>query len=340
MQLKNIIKIILVIIGTSIGAGFASGKEIYVFFTQYGKLSIIGMAISSILLGLVIFITLQCIKKFNIINYTQMSKQLTNSSKGAKLLQIIVKYFSLVSFYIMVAGFTAYIFQNFHLESNLTKIYIISGIFVIICTIIVRKNVKGIMKFNTIVIPIIVLFIIIIGIKNNSFVVNIVTNKSVNILTVIISSILYMSYNSILLIQVLIGMKEYIENKKQIISISSISAILFFILSIMIQLILSRGIFYISDLELPILAIMQNMGGIYIIIYGIIMIIAIITSAISAEYSFLENTRKKKYTYICIIIGAIFMSSFSFTKLVQVLYPLFGILGLIQIILQIKRLRD
>ena len=89
--MKNIIKIILVIIGTSIGAGFASGKEIYVFFTQYGKIGIIGMAISSILLGLVIFITLQCIKKFNITNYIQMSKQLTNNSKGAKLLQIIVR---------------------------------------------------------------------------------------------------------------------------------------------------------------------------------------------------------------------------------------------------------
>lgn len=336
--MKNIIKIILVIIGTSIGAGFASGKEIYVFFTQYGKLSIIGMVISSILLGIVIFITLQCIKKFNIKNYTQMSKQLSNSSKGAKLLQIIVKYFSLISFYIMVAGFTAYIFQNFHLESNLIKTYIISGIFVIICTVIIKNNVKGIMKFNSIVIPIIIIFILVIGIKNSSFVVNIQTNKNENIITVILSSILYMSYNSILLIPVLIGMSEYIVNKRQIFSISTISSIIFFILAIMVQLILSRGIFYISNLELPVLAIVQNMGEQYTIIYGIIMIIAIITSAISAEYSFLESTRKKKYTYIFIIIGAILMSSFSFTKLVQVLYPLFGILGLIQIILQIKRL--
>ena len=31
----NIIKVIAVIIGTIIGAGFASGKEIYIFFAKY-----------------------------------------------------------------------------------------------------------------------------------------------------------------------------------------------------------------------------------------------------------------------------------------------------------------
>ena len=36
--MKNIIKIVFVIIGTLVGAGFASGKEIYSFFFIYGKL--------------------------------------------------------------------------------------------------------------------------------------------------------------------------------------------------------------------------------------------------------------------------------------------------------------
>ena len=38
----NIVKAVSVIIGTIIGAGFASGKEIYIFFGQYGKFGIIG----------------------------------------------------------------------------------------------------------------------------------------------------------------------------------------------------------------------------------------------------------------------------------------------------------
>lgn len=36
VNIKNIYKITFVIIGTIIGAGFASGQEIYTFFNRYG----------------------------------------------------------------------------------------------------------------------------------------------------------------------------------------------------------------------------------------------------------------------------------------------------------------
>ena len=35
--MKNVIKTVCVIIGTIIGAGFASGREIYLFFSKYGN---------------------------------------------------------------------------------------------------------------------------------------------------------------------------------------------------------------------------------------------------------------------------------------------------------------
>lgn len=53
--MKSVLKVVFVIIGTIIGAGFASGKEIYLFFVIYGKNGMIGILISSILIGLVIY---------------------------------------------------------------------------------------------------------------------------------------------------------------------------------------------------------------------------------------------------------------------------------------------
>ena len=41
--MKNISKITFVLIGAIIGAGFASGKEIYIFFFSHGIKGIIGM---------------------------------------------------------------------------------------------------------------------------------------------------------------------------------------------------------------------------------------------------------------------------------------------------------
>ena len=53
---NNIMKIVFVILGTMIGAGFASGQEMYLFFFSYGINGIIGILIACFILGFVIYI--------------------------------------------------------------------------------------------------------------------------------------------------------------------------------------------------------------------------------------------------------------------------------------------
>ena len=65
----NNLKVIFVIIGTLIGAGFASGKEIYTFFFSHGEKGIISIIISSILIGIIIYDVLQIINKKEIKKY-------------------------------------------------------------------------------------------------------------------------------------------------------------------------------------------------------------------------------------------------------------------------------
>ena len=62
----NILKVIFVIIGTLIGAGFASGQEMYLFFYSYGIEGLIGILISSILMGIVIYKVFVKVKRYNI----------------------------------------------------------------------------------------------------------------------------------------------------------------------------------------------------------------------------------------------------------------------------------
>ena len=45
------LKVSFVIIGTIIGAGFASGQEIYTFFNVYGLKGLLGIFISCMLIG-------------------------------------------------------------------------------------------------------------------------------------------------------------------------------------------------------------------------------------------------------------------------------------------------
>lgn len=82
------------------------------------------------------------------------------------------------------------------------------------------------------------------------------------------------------------------------------------------------------------------LGKTYKYLYGIIILGAIITTAISSAFGFLNNISKNKERYkrnnkiICIL--SIFVSLIGFSNLVNNIYPMFGILGLIQLILILK----
>ena len=69
--MKNNFKIISVIIGTLRGAGFASGQEIYIFFYAYGVKGILGILISSVLMGIIIYKTLILVKEKQISTYKE-----------------------------------------------------------------------------------------------------------------------------------------------------------------------------------------------------------------------------------------------------------------------------
>ena len=76
-------------------------------------------------------------------------------------------------------------------------------------------------------------------------------------------------------------------------------------------------------------------------IYGITILISIFTTAISLGISLLKNTSKNNKNYntiaILICITSIIFSKIGFSNLVNLLYPILGGLGLLQIIQIIKR---
>lgn len=337
--MKNVLKIVLVIMGTLIGAGFASGREIYLFFGKFGKLGIIGILISGILTGIIIYIALKIINKKDINNYNDFLEKINIKNKYINLLiKNIITIFLLISFYIMVAAFSAYINQNYEIP-----IYISSIIFAVLTYIIFIKNIQGMIKVNEILVPFLLILILYLGVKNIPYLVETknVLENNINEKGFFLNSILYTSYNSIMLIPVLVTMKKYINSKAQIKKISIISSALIIVLSLCIFGLLLRGKYYIQNVEMPLLNITMQFGKIYLYIYSFIIITSIFTTAISAGYSFLENVSKNKKQYKIILIfmsvTSVLVSNIGFSKLVEILYPLFGILGIVQIIFLVRK---
>ena len=227
----NILKVVFVIIGTLIGAGFASGQEIYTFFFSYGIKGIPGIIISSTIIGLTIYKTFRIIEKNNIKNYKEFLDFFIKNEKIKELINSIINIFILVSFYVMIAGFGGYLAETIEIPQIIG-----SFILAIICIKIMSKETKGIVKVSEAIVPILILFIIIIGVYTLSST-NIV-NKINEMETIkgsswLVSGVIYASYNSILLIPILISVNKII-NKNEISKTSVIIAITIFLLAISI----------------------------------------------------------------------------------------------------------
>lgn len=256
------------------------------------------------------------------------------------MLQYVVQIFLLISFYIMVAGFCAYFKQEWNIPILWSAIAM-----AILCYLTFHQNIKGVISINTILMPLLILFVIYLGTKNINFSTAYILQKANwqigerSAYKWIISSILYASYNSILLIPMLIELSPYMNTKAKIKKVTILCSSILAILGICLFCLLLRANGYNMVLELPMLQIVKEFGKIYPYIYGIVIVTAIFTSAISAGYGFLSNLNPKKYTKYVILIcsTSILIAPIGFTALVNVWYPFFGVLGLIQIFLICKK---
>lgn len=338
---KNVGNIVFVIIGTLIGAGFASGQEIYTFFFCYGMEGLIGIFISSLIMGFVIYRTLNLIKQNNIKTYKDLLEIFIKPKQEEKffnlknVINIVINLFILITFFIMIAGFGAY----FEQELGINRL-VGSTLLAVICFIIFMTNVKGVVKASGMIVPILILFVGIVGIINLKDIHFLELGNylpKVNDHKGILNAILYASYNSILFIPVLITLKNYLTDKKQIKKIAIITTGIMIFLSSLIFFLLVKVDVDISNLEMPAVYVVSNMFGFLKVVYGFIILCSIFTTAISLGMSFLQNTSKNKKSYpqiaLIMCITSVAVSQIGFSNLINSLYPIFGYLGLIQLLM-------
>ena len=80
--------VIFTIIGSIIGAGFASGQEIYLFFYKYGIKGIYGLILCSFFISLIIYKSLKIIYENNVMNYLEFLKIIFKSDIHNKYLNL------------------------------------------------------------------------------------------------------------------------------------------------------------------------------------------------------------------------------------------------------------
>lgn len=313
------------------------GKEIYLFFVVYGINGVWGIILSQVIIGIIIYKVLTISNNQKISTYGELTGVINKNTKINEILKIIINIFLLLSFYVMIAGFSAYFSQELGLPNILGTILI-----AVLCYIIFMGDIDRIIKVNIILIPLIILFIILLISKNMGAYINI-NGKMLqpNLFKSMYSAILYSSYNSITLIPIVISLKKYVKNKSQIIKVCIICTVILCLVAIAIYGLVLKVDININYIELPTVYVAGMAGKIYKYLYGITILVAILTSAISAGYSILENYKdnNKKYKNMALLIcvSSILVSKIGFSNLIGLLYPVFGFLGIIQIYFLFKR---
>ena len=158
--MKNLFKAIFVILGTIVGAGFATGQEIYLFFGKYGVLGKAALVLSGIIFGLLIFKTFSFIQKNEIDSYGVFVEKVFKKRKSflTNTISIIVVLFLGVCFIIMCSGMGAYFNQELKIPN-----WVGATIMCIVASgIVVSKN-NGIVKLNEVAMPFLIIIILIIS---------------------------------------------------------------------------------------------------------------------------------------------------------------------------------
>lgn len=322
--MNYILKCVFILIGTLVGAGFASGQEILTFFNRYGTNGLYGMILSAILFGIITFFTLHIIDKKKINEYNEL---IFNN----KLLKCIVEMFLFICFCIMIAGCGAFFKQQFKLP-----FWVGSALCSLICYGVFSCKYKGLETVNTILVPFILVGVFVLG--TGKYEEGVIVNSNYTLpqsytSNWVISSVLYVSYNSLILVPILLTFKEYKLNLIKKLLISIFSTVIFLSIGVLMYNILN--IYYpdIFAYELPNVKLASLIGKWQEIFYGIVIVTAIITTAVSCGYAFLEmrkNFYNIKAIFTCIV--AVLLSRFGFSEMVNMMFPIFGYLGILQII--------
>lgn len=338
--MKNIIlsfKIAAVFIGTVVGAGLASGQEIFQFFTLYGAKGLIGISICTFIYILTGIITMEICYKYKAYSY----KDLINLCCGKYLgfaINLLITIFLFGGICIILAGSGAIFYEYINLPKSIGIILML-----LLTLITTLYSTKGLIFINSIIVPCMITIIITVSaltfLSLPSF--NSMKYELLNAPCFkknwLYSTMLYASFNMLFASGVLAPLAHDIKKSKGVNLGIVLGSLGLFLLSILIDMNLLLNEPHINNLSIPMLYIAKKSGKILGLFLSLSIWLEMFSTSVSDVYSLAQNISNSwnssyKSTAILLIILAFPFSKLGFKNLICILYPVFGFISLIYIL--------
>ncbi|WP_069998952.1 YkvI family membrane protein [Cellulosilyticum sp. I15G10I2] len=331
-----ILQIATIFIGSIVGAGVCSGRELNQFFATYGITGFLGLILCGLLyivFGKIIIAitTLSSVRSYN------EFVDLICPKPVAQFINIVLTLFLLSSTSIILAGSGAIINQYFGAPKWMGFIAMI-----VISSLFLLRNTEGLFEVNSIVVPTLILIMSAVFftyiIQNPeqitySYMFMMPRQKS----NLFISTMVYVSFNILTIIGVLVPLTAELRKPKDIEKGIIVGSVVLTIISVYITFLMLVNPFHPKMYEMPLLAVATNISKLLQIGILGVMWLEMFSSQVSNIYSlshFMENKFQIKYhiaIFVVVAIAAPF-SMIGFARLVEFLYPLYGVLSLVFLI--------
>lgn len=329
----KVFQVAAVFIGTIVGAGLASGKEITQFFTSYGYKSFIGIVFCGLFYIAMCSIIAKISIKFGLNSYGEVINVVSPNFLG-KITGIITTLYLISSASIILAGSGALLHQFFGIPKILGTLIMATA-----ALLALTRETSGLIEVNSFIVPSLILVISTILILYLVFYRDVVTISHLKSLGAQksnwwLSTILYSGYNILCCSGVLVPLSTEMKKTKTMILGISLGAIGLTLLCMAINLMLMLNQPYIYQYEIPLLYITNRFGRVLQIVLLCIIWLEMFSTEVSDVFSIsktIDKVLKIKYDIaIFLVIGlAILVSQVGFTNLISTLYPMFGVLSLI-----------
>ncbi|WP_173918113.1 hypothetical protein [Halobacillus sp. Marseille-Q1614] len=316
------VKWIFLIIGTTIGAGYASGRELWQFFGQDSSLAI--------LLFTVMFMV--CCGSVMSISYKQQSMHylpVLRTIVGRHLTGVydwMIIFYLFTTTIVMLAGSGATL-QAYDISYRV-------GVLVIALPLILLFvwDVKGLVIMNALVLP-----VLIVGLLLILFL--FITDQKLSLFEHIgdtanwMAAFPFTALNVLPLVAVLGAVGSRMKSRREVWVASIGSGFLLGSISFLYNSSLIQISEEILLYEIPLFAILKHYPYSMMVFMSIVMWIAIFTTAASGTFGLVTRFReywKQPLWIIAFALIAVMLpfTSFGFSTLIQYLYPLYGVLNL------------
>lgn len=326
----NILTLGFLYLSVIIGAGFATGREIRVYFTDYGVSGFLGLFISAVLLVFAGCAITVIVFRNNIKTVNEFNEMVAGKFIG-KVITYLITSFSYCIYVIILAGLADLCFRLFGVYKIYTVLLVtLISVLVHICGFRILAIVCSI---SAPVITAVVFLAAAFSFKND-FSLGEFSVRPMSLL----SAVLYAGYNSIVAVSVMSRAIHLIDSKRTAILAVIIGTVTIMACALIVNISLSMSYEEIKNSEMPLLTLVeQNLGRWAYLLFIGMLLGTMLTSAISGLSSVIHAMGSK--TGSVLVIASVPLSFIGFGRLMDFLYPIYGVAGVFILVMLVFAFR-